>query len=139
MRIFKTKWVARYARRAWIVDDSLRDAIERADRGLVDADLGGGLIKQRVARVGQGRSGGYRTLIAYRAGARAVFLYVFAKSDRENVSPDELLAWREIGSIWLLEDEQGVRRAIKEEELEEITDVPDREAQPYGPSDHRDG
>jgi hypothetical protein len=45
---------------------------------VVDADLGGGVIKQRVARVGQGRSGGYRMLVAYRAGARAVFLYGFA-------------------------------------------------------------
>ncbi len=64
MRIFKTKWMARYARRERIADHSLREAIERAGRGTVDADLGGGIIKQRVARSGQGRSGGYRTLIA---------------------------------------------------------------------------
>jgi hypothetical protein len=58
VRIFKTKLFARFARRERIADASLREAVERAGRGLVDADLGGGLIKQRVAREGQGRSGG---------------------------------------------------------------------------------
>ena len=66
------------------MDRSLRDAVERAERGLVDADLGGGIIKQRVARTGQGRSGGYRLLIAYRSGDRAVFLYGFGKNERDN-------------------------------------------------------
>ena len=56
MRTFKTKWLTRFARREGIADKSLREAIERAERGLIDADLGGGLIKQRVARQGQGRS-----------------------------------------------------------------------------------
>jgi hypothetical protein len=64
VRIFKTKWLARYARRERIADHNLSEAIERAERGLIDADLGGGIIKQRVARSGQGRSGGYRTLVA---------------------------------------------------------------------------
>ena len=62
--IFKTKLFARIARKERISDRSLAEAIERAERGLVDADLGGGLIKQRVAREGQGRSGGYRMLVA---------------------------------------------------------------------------
>jgi hypothetical protein len=66
--------MARYARRERITDRSLREAIERAGRGTIDADLGGSIIKQRVARSGQGRSAGYRTLIAYRSGTRAVFL-----------------------------------------------------------------
>ena len=82
MRIFKTKWFVRYIRQEHISDHGLRDAIERAERGLVDADLGGGVIKQRVARTGQGRSGGYRMLIAYRFGNRAVFMYGIAKNDR---------------------------------------------------------
>ena len=71
MRIFKTKWLVRYARRQRIDDASLMEAIERADRGLIDADLGGGIIKQRVAPAGQGRSGGHRMLVAYRARSRA--------------------------------------------------------------------
>ncbi len=58
MRVFKTKEFARFARKARIDDAALRDAIDRAERGLVDADLGGAVIKQRVPRKGRGRSGG---------------------------------------------------------------------------------
>jgi hypothetical protein len=101
MRIFKTKWLVRFARRERIADRSLREAIERADQGLIDADLGGGIIKQRIARGGQGRSGGYRTLVAYRAGTRAVFLYAFAKNERDNIDPDELPTFRGVGAAWL--------------------------------------
>ena len=78
----------RFARRERIADAASRDAIKRAGRGLIDADLGG-VIKQRIARSGQGRSGGYRTIIFYRRGERAVFAYGFAKSDRENIDANE--------------------------------------------------
>lgn len=64
MRIFKTKWLVRFVRRERITDDNLREAIDGAERGIIDADLGGGLIKQRVARGGQGRSGIYRMMVA---------------------------------------------------------------------------
>jgi hypothetical protein len=120
VRIFKTKWLARFARRERITDHSLSEAINRAGRGLIDADLGSGIIKQRVAREGQGRSGGYRMLVAFRPGARAVFLYAFAKSERENIGPDELLTWREIGALWLTKDEDDIALAINEKELEEV-------------------
>jgi hypothetical protein len=128
VRIFKTKWVVRYVRKERIADASLVEAVDRADRGLVDADLGGGIIKQRVARSGQGRSSGYRMLLAYRTANRAVFLYAFAKNERENIGHNELLAWREIGARWLVEEERGIGRAIKEEELEEIADGSDKDS-----------
>src|SRR5215813_5693334 len=116
----QNQMAVRYARRQRISDASLREAIERASRGLIDADLGGGIIKQRVARRGQGRSGGYRMLIAYRAGARAVFLYAFAKNERENVAPDELLTLREVGASWLAADAQQIAHALEEGILEEV-------------------
>jgi hypothetical protein len=122
MQVFKTKWLVRWARRELIADRSLREAITRAERGLVDADLGGGIIKQRVARAGQGRSGGHRMLIAYRDGKRAVFLYAFAKRERENIDADELLTLREIGTAWLAADAGRIERAIKEGVLQEVTD-----------------
>ena len=89
MKVFKTKWFVRFARRERISNRSLCEAIWRAERGLVDADLGGRIIKQRIAWRGQGRSGAYRVLVAYRPDARAVFLYGFAKNERENVEEDE--------------------------------------------------
>ena len=120
MRLFKTKWFMRYARQAKLEDHSLCHAIERAERGLVDADLGGGIIKQRVARKGQGRSGGYRLLIAYRSGKRAVFLYGFAKSERDNIEADELETLKEIGAAWLEAKRERLEYVIKEGILKEV-------------------
>lgn len=120
MRLYKTKWFVRYARQERIEDQSLRDAIERAERGLVDADLGGGIIKQRVARPGQGRSGGYRLLIAYRSGNLAVFLYGFAKNERDNITADELATLQEIGAGWIAAKKERIENAIKEGLLKEI-------------------
>lgn len=120
MRIFLTRGVVRFARRQRIVDASLSEAIERAERGTIDADLGGGLIKQRVARPGQGRSGGFRMIVAYRAAGRAVFLYAFAKSDRDNIEGDELEALRTIGANWLAASAELAGQAIEDGDLKEI-------------------
>jgi hypothetical protein len=122
VRTFKTKWLARFARREGIADKSLREAIERAERGLIEADLGGDLIKQRVARQGQGRSSGYRTIIAYRAKERAVFLFGFAKNDRENIDSDELLLFREGAKRWLTADVAKILEALEDGALQEIED-----------------
>jgi hypothetical protein len=84
-----------------MADERLCEAIERAESGLIDADLGGGLIKQRVARPGQGRSGGYRTVVAYRRLGRAAFVYGFAKSERDNIGPDDLAALKKLAAAYL--------------------------------------
>lgn len=120
MRLFKTKWFMRYARQERIDDHSLCDAIERAERGLVDADLGGGIIKQRVARTGQGRSGGFRLLIGYRSGNLAVFLYGFAKNERDNITPDDLDTLREIGAAWIAAKKEQLEKAMKDGVLTEV-------------------
>jgi hypothetical protein len=125
VHVFKTKWLARFARRERIADKSLSEAIERAERGLIDADLGGGLIKQRVAREGKGRSGGYRMMVAYRAQGRAVFLYAFAKNERDNIDPDELLSLREIAEDWLAADADKIALAVEDGALQEVRDDED--------------
>jgi hypothetical protein len=112
--------MARFARKERISQASLCEAIVRAERGLIDADLGGGLIKQRVARAGKGRSGGYRTIIAYRHEGRAIFLYCFAKSERENIGPDELNTARDIAAIWMPADAKKISLGLQEGELEEV-------------------
>ena len=121
MRVFTTKWFARYARQEHIDDHSLCDAVARAERGLVDADLGGGIIKQRVARTGQGRSGGYRLLMVYRSGSLAVFLYGFAKSERDNIGDDDLKTLKEIGAAWLEAKDDNLQRAVEGGILKEVT------------------
>lgn len=101
MRIFKTKWFIRFARKENIDDAALGQAVDRAEMGLIDADLGGGLIKQRVARPGGGKSGGFRTIISYRTASKAFFIYGFAKSDQENLSAVELAVFREVSEALL--------------------------------------
>ena len=92
--LYKNGWFDKFARKEKISDKALCEAIKRAEQGLIDADLGNGVIKQRVARPGEGKSGGYRTIILYRVQDRAVFVYGFAKNDRENLSADELADYR---------------------------------------------
>jgi hypothetical protein len=120
VRIFKTRWFARYVNRERIETALLVEAIERAGSGLIDADLGGHVIKQRVARQGKGRSGGYRTLIAFRSGTRAVFLYGFAKNERENIDASELATLKEIAAAWMAADEGKIAKAIADGVLQEL-------------------
>jgi hypothetical protein len=95
VEILKSKWFERFARKERIEDVSLRDAVSRAERGQIDADLGGGVIKQRIARPGQGKSKGYRTVILFRHAERAVFIYGFPKSQRANIGADEVEQFKE--------------------------------------------
>lgn len=121
MRVYKIKGFARFQRRERITDKSLAEAVLGAERGLIDADLGGGLIKQRIARPGQGKSGGFRTLIAYGRGERAVLLFGFAKNERANIDDDELDEWRQVGRTYLGLDDKGVEAAIAADELTELS------------------
>jgi len=89
VRIFKSRWFQRFAQKEGIAHAVLFEAVARAERGQLDADLGGEVIKQRLARPGQGRSKGYRAIILFRRGDKAFFVYGFAKSERGNISDDE--------------------------------------------------
>lgn len=120
MRVYKTREFARFAKRERIADAALCEAVSRLERGLIDAELGSSLVKQRVARLGQGRSGGFRTLIVYRAAARAVFVYGFAKSERGNIGESELVFWRKVAAVFLGLDAVKMQEAVALEEIEEV-------------------
>ena len=120
MRGFKHKPFARFARKAGLDDEVLRQAIDAAERGLVDADLGGGVIKQRVARQGGGKSGGFRTIVLFRLGERAFFVHGFAKSDLGNIRADELAAFRMLASHLLAYDDAALAAAVEAGALMEI-------------------
>ena len=105
MRVFKTRPFGRFVRREGIDDAALCDAVRRAEQGVVDADLGGGVIKQRIARPGQGRARGLRSIVLFRRGERAFFVHGFAKSRRANLRPDELKAFQALADeLFRLED-----------------------------------
>ena len=120
MRLFKTKSFARFAKKAGIGDSELRGAVDAAERGLVAADLGGGVIKQRIARRGKGKSGGFRTLIVFRLGTRAVFVHGFAKSAQDNVAADELVALKMLAAELLAYDDKDIARAVESGILLEV-------------------
>lgn len=101
MKVFKSSRFHKFARRESISDAMLCEAVKRAERGLVDADLGAGLIKQRVARQGAGKSGGFRTLIFFRTEKRAVFAFGFAKSDVANLDEAEELIFKKAAKLVL--------------------------------------
>ncbi len=107
MRIFKMSRFARFANREGLSDADLIEAVRRAERGLVDADLGGGVIKQRIARKGQGRSGGYRTIILLKRGKLAFFVFGFAKKDTDNL-PEQDVAYAKAfaKAVFTFTDEQ---------------------------------
>ncbi len=122
MRVFRTRPFGRFARSEDITDSVLREAVARAEEGRIDADLGGGVIKQRVARPGEGKSGGFRTIILFRRGERAFFVYGFAKSDRDNIAPDELKAFRKIATEMLKLDDRALIAAMANGTLTEVFD-----------------
>jgi hypothetical protein len=119
MRIFKTRTLAKFTRQHGIGDASLVEAIERAKRGLIDAELGGRIIKQRVARPGQGKRGGFRMLLGF-GSDRAVYLFAFAKNERENISNSELLTLREIAASLLGASKEEISKALNDGTLLEV-------------------
>jgi hypothetical protein len=120
MRVFKTKPFARFQRSERLTDRALCNAVNDARVGLIDADLGGGLIKQRVSRPGQGKRGGFRTVIAYRQGARAFFLLGFAKSAQANIDDDVLAVLKRRAAELLLATAKALNAMIVDDELTEI-------------------
>ncbi|MDP6345281.1 MAG: type II toxin-antitoxin system RelE/ParE family toxin [Alphaproteobacteria bacterium] len=120
MRVFKTKPFARFADRAGIADAALQEAIQRVEAGLVDADLGGGVIKQRIARGGRGKSGGFRSIILFRRGQKAFFVFGFVKSGQDNIRRDELKAFRFLADEMLALDDGALAAAMGNGTITEV-------------------
>jgi hypothetical protein len=120
MRVFKTKPFARFTAHEGIEDATICEAICQAEAGLIDADLGGGVIKLRIARKGQGQSGGFRSIVLFRQGERAFFAYGFAKSDRDNIRRDEVKAFRKLADTMLELDDLALAAAVKNGTITEI-------------------
>ncbi len=120
MRVFKTKWFARWADEEGVTDAALLDAVDEMSRGLIDANLGGQVFKKRVGIDGRGKSGGLRTLLAFRADDRAFFVFGFAKNVRANVSEKELRALKLMASELLGYDARALLKDLRAGELYEV-------------------
>jgi hypothetical protein len=101
LSVYKNKPFARFAKKAHITDADLWKAAVQANDGMIDANLGGGVIKQRIARPRQGKSGGSRTIILFRKSDRAVYVFGFEKKDVANISASDLVAFREFAATYL--------------------------------------
>lgn len=122
MRVFKTRVFDRFARKAGLVDSALRESIDAAEKGLIGADLGGGVIKQRIARPGGGKSGGFRTIILFRQRRRAIFVYGFGKNERDNISANDLAEFRRLATVMLAYSDDEVLGAIETGALIKVSD-----------------
>jgi hypothetical protein len=122
IRIYANRWFAKFAAKEDIGNASLIEAVRRIEDGLIDADLGSGLIKQRIARRGEGRSGGYRSILVFRSGERAIFVFAFAKSAKANLNAAELKVYRKAAAILLQLAEDQIEAEVKAGRLVEVAD-----------------
>ena len=122
VRSFKVKTFERWMRKVGLTDAMLRVAVEEMSRGLIDASLGGHLVKKRVARTGFGKRGGYRTVVAKKVDQHWFFLFGFEKSERSNIDQVELRVLQEIGETLLAFTEAELNGALQSGELLEIMD-----------------
>ena len=122
MNIYKTRQFDKWAAKEGLTDHALMSAVAEMDAGLIDADLGGHVVKKRVALPGRGKSGGARTLLAYRLGNRAFFVYGFAKNERDNIDDKELKALKQLAAIQLGLLPAQLEHALREGKLIEVKD-----------------
>ena len=121
MRIFKNAWFGRFARKENIPDDALQEVIQRVENGMVDADLGSGVLKQRVAQSGRGKAKGYRAIILFREGERAFFVYGFSKGERGNIRIDEKKQFKKMAKHVLSLADSQLRVLIANGQFEEVS------------------
>lgn len=121
MGIYKTKWFQRWAKEEGLTDAALRVAVDEMKRGLVEADLGGGLSKKRVARPGQGKSGGCRTPVATNKVDRWFFVFGFAKNAIANIDRDEEAALKTLAEELLTYTVRAISKSVEAKQLFEVT------------------
>jgi len=120
LRIFKLKLFHKWARKERLTDKSLKVTIEEMEKGLLGNELGGFVYKKRVSIHGRGKSGGARTLIAFKRDDKAFFMYGFAKNQRDNVNDNELKALKHLANEFFKYNDNEIDQAIKAKEIIEV-------------------
>ena len=119
-RVFKTRHFSRWMRKTELTESALCNAVNEMIQGLIDADLGGGVVKKRVGLAGRGKSGGARTLIATNKGTRWFFVFGFEKNDRANIADNELEALQDLAHELLARSSNQLNEAVQNGTLLEI-------------------
>jgi hypothetical protein len=120
MRIIKTRHFDRWAKKLGLTDAALVNAVVEINNGLVDVNLGGSLVKKRVAVSGKGKSAGARTIVATNFGESCYFIHGFEKSTQANISPSELEALKALATDLLAMSEQNLDALLAEERMMEV-------------------
>ena len=121
LKVYINAWFGRFARKQKISADALFDAVERAENGQIDADLGGGVIKQRIARQGESTSKGYRSIILFRGGDKSFFVYGFSKSELGNIRDDEEVLFKKMAKHILSLTDTQLSELIANGQFEEVS------------------
>ena len=120
MTVFSTKEFARFARKAGLAGDALLVAADEVASGRYEGSLGGGVFKKRIARRGQGKSGGFRTIVLFELEQHCFFAHGFAKNEKANVSNAELKALKRLARLLLGYSEGELNVALGAGELIEV-------------------
>lgn len=120
--ILKSKSFDRFASKQRIQDGTLRNAIQETEQGLYEADLGEGLIKKRIARQGEGKSGGYRTIVLFRKGDYAIYLHGFAKGEQDNLPTRDLQILKKAASVLKALSAEEMAKYVSDGILVEVKD-----------------
>jgi hypothetical protein len=118
--LYKTRHFARWAQKSGLNDSLLEMAVLEIRRGLLEADLGGGIVKKRIALPGKGKRGSTRTLLATNRDDRWFFVFGFEKNERENVSEKELATLKKLAKDLLGLTATQITVAIREGSLVEV-------------------
>ena len=113
MRVFKNTWFSRFADKEGITDDELKDTVSQLEVGQAEVNLGGNVYKVRVARAGEGKSGGYRVIVFFSSEERTFFVYGFAKSDRDNIDEKEKRDFKELAKKYIGLTDEVLERSVK--------------------------
>lgn len=119
-RIFKTRYFSRWMQKVELSDALLLNAVDEMERGLIDADLGGGVFKKRIALPKRGKSGSVRTLIATNKNNRWFFVLGFEKNQRDNIDATELKALKQATKTMLTLSDEKLQLALTNQDLMEI-------------------
>jgi hypothetical protein len=120
VRIFKYNKFSRFAKKHHLDDAMLCTVVEEMEDGIIHADLGGGVFKQRMARKGQGKSGGYRVIVLYKIGKLALFVHGFSKSDEDNISPAQEEKFKDLSRLYLGLSEKWLNKLVANKGFTEV-------------------
>lgn len=122
MKVYKTRQFKRWSDKEKLSDTALKQAVEEMNQGLVEANLGGHVYKKRIATQGKGKRSSARTLLAFKVGGKAFFMYGFSKNTRDNIKADELSALKVLANDLLNASTSQLEHLVRIGKLLEVSD-----------------